>query len=236
MRTRSMPGSRRWSARSCCRSVAACCTWRRPAPSAGCTCSAARRCRTQRRPAARCAGPPANSALGLLWPAVGHAFVERLARARRGRGRGGAASAARSAAAPSAVGLACRRRCRERRASNRSSCRAPRPSTAVEFDWATETARHVGTVVHRELQRMARDDVRPVGADDPRSRRRWQDELAELGVPAATACRGGGTRRECDRADAGAMRGDGGCSMPATATRPRSSRSPGAWAADSCGS
>ena len=29
--------------------------------------------------------------------------------------------------------------------------------TAVEFDWATETARHVGTVVHRELQRLARE-------------------------------------------------------------------------------
>jgi ATP-dependent exoDNAse (exonuclease V) beta subunit len=52
----------------------------------------------------------------------------------------------------------------------------------VEFDWATETARHVGTVVHRELQRMARDGLASAHAD-PRSRRRWFEELAELGVP-----------------------------------------------------
>jgi ATP-dependent exoDNAse (exonuclease V) beta subunit len=39
-------------------------------------------------------------------------------------------------------------------------------------------------VVHRELQRIARDGLRP----DPGERslqRRWRDELAELGVPAA---------------------------------------------------
>jgi ATP-dependent helicase/nuclease subunit A len=53
---------------------------------------------------------------------------------------------------------------------------------AVEFDWATETARHVGTVVHRELQRIGRDAVRPDAADES-LRRRWLDELAELGVP-----------------------------------------------------
>jgi ATP-dependent exoDNAse (exonuclease V) beta subunit len=56
---------------------------------------------------------------------------------------------------------------------------------AVEFDWATETARHVGTVVHRELQHMAREGLRPGDGDDPQRRRRWQDELAELGVPTA---------------------------------------------------
>ncbi len=37
----------------------------------------------------------------------------------------------------------------------------PLPDTTqlerVEFDWATETARHVGTLVHRYLQRIARD-------------------------------------------------------------------------------
>ena len=60
----------------------------------------------------------------------------------------------------------------------------------VEFDWATETARHVGTVVHRELQRAARDGLRP-DTVDPRVRARWEHELAELGVPRelrASAC------------------------------------------------
>jgi len=54
----------------------------------------------------------------------------------------------------------------------------------VEFDWATETARHVGTVVHRELQRIARDILRSGDGDAAQRLRRWQDELAELGVPA----------------------------------------------------
>ena len=53
---------------------------------------------------------------------------------------------------------------------------------AVEFDWATVTARHVGTLVHRELQRIARDGTVPKTAD-ARVRERWQHELAELGVP-----------------------------------------------------
>jgi ATP-dependent exoDNAse (exonuclease V) beta subunit len=53
----------------------------------------------------------------------------------------------------------------------------------VEFDWVTETARHVGTVVHRELQRIAREGT--LGAiPDPATLRRFDDELAELGVPA----------------------------------------------------
>ncbi len=58
-------------------------------------------------------------------------------------------------------------------------------AAAVEFDWVTETARHVGTVVHRELQRLARD---PAGAPAaaaaiPALLRRYAAELAELGVP-----------------------------------------------------
>ena len=55
------------------------------------------------------------------------------------------------------------------------------PGSVVEFDWATQTARHVGTVVHRELMRLARGAP---FADDARAQRRWYDELVELGVPA----------------------------------------------------
>ena len=51
---------------------------------------------------------------------------------------------------------------------------------ALEFDWASETARHVGTVVHRELMRIARGVPR---VDGERAPRRWHDELVELGVP-----------------------------------------------------
>jgi ATP-dependent exoDNAse (exonuclease V) beta subunit len=58
-------------------------------------------------------------------------------------------------------------------------------ATAVEFDWVTETARHVGTVVHRELQRFARaGGGLPDDAAGRRAvQRRFAAELAELGVP-----------------------------------------------------
>jgi ATP-dependent helicase/nuclease subunit A len=49
----------------------------------------------------------------------------------------------------------------------------------------TETARHVGTVVHRELQRFARDGDAWPGDDVGHHavQRRYAAELAELGVP-----------------------------------------------------
>ncbi len=58
-------------------------------------------------------------------------------------------------------------------------------AAAVEFSWVTETARHVGTVVHRELQRLAREGGAPPGSAVERTavQRRYAAELAELGVP-----------------------------------------------------
>ncbi|HEX9208023.1 MAG TPA: UvrD-helicase domain-containing protein [Steroidobacteraceae bacterium] len=55
----------------------------------------------------------------------------------------------------------------------------------VEFDWVTETARHVGTVVHRELQRLTREPAGlPAAAAAQRALlQRYASELAELGVP-----------------------------------------------------
>jgi ATP-dependent helicase/nuclease subunit A len=55
----------------------------------------------------------------------------------------------------------------------------------VQFDWASETARHVGTVVHRELLRIARGAAdRSEFAPGAAATRRYRDQLAELGVPA----------------------------------------------------
>ena len=53
---------------------------------------------------------------------------------------------------------------------------------AVEFDWVTETARHVGTVVHRELQRYARESGALPSSEAERDavQRRYAVELAEL--------------------------------------------------------
>jgi len=125
--------------------------------------------------------PAAGTALGLLWPVVGPAFVERLAElgAIEGEAVPGVSRrpplrrvpAGWSPAAPPAAP----------RISSRPVPRAT-GEPAVEFDWASETARHIGSVVHRELQRIARDAVRPV-TSEARLLNRWRDELAELGVP-----------------------------------------------------
>ena len=128
--------------------------------------------------------PSVNVALGLLWPAVGHEFAAKLATA-------GPVSGEEAPERPRDPPL--RRLPTDWHAADLP--RAPRlesqvlaraaAAPAVEFDWATETARHVGTVVHRELQRIARDGLRPGEGDAPQRLRRWQDELAELGVPSA---------------------------------------------------
>jgi hypothetical protein len=56
----------------------------------------------------------------------------------------------------------------------------------IEFSWVGETARHVGTVVHRWLQRIAEDelrgwDARRIGTLTPQ----FSKELQRRGVPAA---------------------------------------------------
>jgi ATP-dependent exoDNAse (exonuclease V) beta subunit len=125
--------------------------------------------------------PAGVTALGLLWPVLGPCFVQRLAELGAIEGEAVPEVSRRPPlrrvpagwapeAPPVAPGI--------------SSRAVPRSTAepAVEFDWASETARHVGTVVHRELQRIARDAVRPV-TSEAQLRHRWRDELAELGVP-----------------------------------------------------
>ena len=53
----------------------------------------------------------------------------------------------------------------------------------VPFDWVTQTSRHVGTLVHRELDRMSRRVGAPSSALLAAMRPRLAAELAELGVP-----------------------------------------------------
>jgi ATP-dependent exoDNAse (exonuclease V) beta subunit len=70
---------------------------------------------------------------------------------------------------------------------------APFPSAAVDFEWAGDTARHVGTVVHGFLQRIAEQGL--VGWSDariPAASGHIERELQQLGVavdevPAAAA-------------------------------------------------
>jgi len=53
--------------------------------------------------------------------------------------------------------------------------------TPIEFDWASQTARHIGTLVHRELDRLVRGGVDCMTSSPNRAR--LCAELAELGVP-----------------------------------------------------
>ena len=122
--------------------------------------------------------PPSSTALGRLWPLLEPEFS--VAFAATG-GLDGEAEAPRPRDPPlSRLPLAW----------SLPALRGPRLETAMpgpagiagalEFDWASETARHVGTVVHRELMRIARGVPR---VDGERAPRRWHDELVELGVP-----------------------------------------------------
>ncbi len=57
-------------------------------------------------------------------------------------------------------------------------------SAPIEFSWASETARHVGSVVHATLQAIAEDGLTAWSAEDVRARRAWfARDLRALGVP-----------------------------------------------------
>ncbi len=61
-----------------------------------------------------------------------------------------------------------------------------RQEEEVEFSWVGETARHVGTVVHRWLQRIAEDELRGWDASRVDSLKpRFAQELSRRGVPPA---------------------------------------------------
>jgi ATP-dependent helicase/nuclease subunit A len=53
--------------------------------------------------------------------------------------------------------------------------------TPIEFDWVTQTGRHIGTLVHRELDRMVRAGAARITSTADRAR--LCAELGELGVP-----------------------------------------------------
>jgi ATP-dependent exoDNAse (exonuclease V) beta subunit len=101
--------------------------------------------------------PDARTLLALLWPLLEDEFIE-----------------AESAPAPPAAAAPAARPDNLRRLANNwqtpslplavswpAGALPPLPDTlpAVEFDWASETIRHVGTVVHQALQQIGRDGL-----------------------------------------------------------------------------
>jgi len=131
--------------------------------------------------------PDSRSLLAKLWATVAPAF-EHAAREAAGAGAAGVAAPAPPAAIRRVVsgwqppapagGLAWR--------AAETLPRAENPHEQVEFSWASETAKHVGTVVHRFLQLVAEEglarwDAKRVGA----MREVFERDLRRLGVPAA---------------------------------------------------
>jgi ATP-dependent exoDNAse (exonuclease V) beta subunit len=143
--------------------------------------------RTQQEGGPTLVRPSSSVALGMLWPVVENEFAARLAITGDIEGE----------VSPDIVREPPLRRLPlawlvpepvSPRIASTSALKAA-IQQPVEFDWATETARHVGTVVHRELQRIARDGAASgkdagSGPGAAVARRRYVDELAELGVPA----------------------------------------------------
>jgi len=130
----------------------------------------------------RLRAPLRTSPLGILWPVVQRAFERQLEL--HGANDGEAPpemrrepvlrrlpSGWRSPAPPHAPRVA------EPASERAASILTP------DFDWASETARRVGTVVHRELQRFAHAQALPDEATLLNRRRLFAVELAELGVP-----------------------------------------------------
>lgn len=108
--------------------------------------------------------PPAQSLLGKLWPVVAPLYEAALRDAPP-------AGVPEDAGAPPAIDQALRRLpagwtppAAPRRAQWAPPQDPARTQDDLEFSWAGETARHVGSVVHRWLQRIAEDGVAHWGA------------------------------------------------------------------------
>ena len=136
-----------------------------------------------------------------------------------------------AAAAGASPCAGCRRTgCRRsrRRACRSRRHRVRRRANRSPFDWARETARHVGTVAHRVFAQIARDgiaawDASRVASLAPRIRA----ELAAEGVDEAElAARGRAGRRGRRRATARRRARAAGCSIPAHADARANGRLP----------
>ena len=125
--------------------------------------------------------PPFASMLGMLWPAVAEEFGALLQTPAATESEGGGPERN-----PPLRRLPPDWRPPSPPLAPRVAVGAPARTAAapaVAFDWVSQTARHVGTVVHRELQRLATSAALPA-MNVAESQRRFLDELAELGVPA----------------------------------------------------
>lgn len=133
--------------------------------------------------------PAADSLLELLWPVAGPIFAAGLEGRTADDGAGEIAEAAVPVAFPASL----------KRLPPDWQCPSPPPglaarpvapvpdeTPAIEFDWAGETARHVGTVVHRYLEFLGRlADAQQQRFAPEQHAQRIRIRLRQCGVPAA---------------------------------------------------
>ena len=102
------------------------------------------------------ATPRTGSLLASLWPAVEADFARAMASPKETS----AQIAARDEGFPARrLMLTQRLPTMLPRVLHGAATSAPMPATTIDFDWASDTARHIGTVVHAFLQRIAEDGV-----------------------------------------------------------------------------
>jgi ATP-dependent exoDNAse (exonuclease V) beta subunit len=131
------------------------------------------------------AAPRADSLLGVLWPVLRDSFEAALVRP-PGQAAGQPVVPARPRlGAPTLLRLPAGYTLppAPEEHAGAGSFRAQGAAGAVrpEFDWAGEQARAVGAIVHRELERLARE--RLPAAALPSASRRWRRELRREGLP-----------------------------------------------------
>jgi ATP-dependent exoDNAse (exonuclease V) beta subunit len=132
----------------------------------------------------RLVAPRDDSLLGVLWPAVRAGFESALAaHPPEDPGAGAGAASRPRLTAPPFVRLPAAYTLPPSPLALAPTPAARGVSGAVrpEFDWAGEEARAVGAVVHRALERLARDRLPPAGIRAGSGG--WRAELAREGLP-----------------------------------------------------
>jgi ATP-dependent helicase/nuclease subunit A len=129
--------------------------------------------------------PNKHSLLAKLWPVVGDRFIQAAAMASTDDNSAGASARMRPRYDQDLVRLPSDRCCPPppRAVEWQAATAEPRAQDEIEYSWVGETARHIGSVVHRWLQRIADDML--VGWDESRVagiRNAVRTELAARGV------------------------------------------------------
>jgi len=124
--------------------------------------------------------PKAGCLLALLWPSVAHHFAHTLQQA---AGNVAAGSSARTPMMLRRLPLHWQPPKSEAATFIGAIDTVIANIEQPEFDWVGETGRHIGTVVHRELERLSQAPSQASAWRAESRRKQFVNELTELGVP-----------------------------------------------------